>query len=392
MGNVLFTEDKNNGPFSSYWKSMFSPNQADGRSLRRLSALNSNVPSAGLQRQRHQQIFVKSQIITVDNHFLEVGELLGCGGFADVYDCRPAFMDKEQHLTTQTLYLAKKRLQSNDNDQSIPKTTCMENLCFLITSADIIELVAKVERNDNIEFDNEHRILQHLSELNADFMPPVLCMGLFDEHRIIVMQRLSMDCETLLKSEFGGRMSPCMASEMVCAMLYCLESLHACGYIHNDIKPENFLLNNTGKIYLIDFGLATKYLDFATNEHIEYAKSKSLKGTLRYASINIHKGILSSRRDDIESIFYVWLYFMLGRLPWQNIHTPHMADKKSATYKRWKNVLKVKQNCKIDNVCRDFEPGMIGLIEQFRNHFLKLEFDEKPDYQLLYRILRRIIV
>eukprot|EP01083_Nonionella_stella_P111981 328889_1 len=168
-----------------------------------------------------------------------------------------------------------------------------------------------------------------------------------------------------------------MASEIVCAMLYCLESLHSCGYAHNDIKPENFLLDQSGKIYLIDYGLATKFLDFETDQHIEYKKSKQLKGTLRYASINMHKGVVPSRRDDVESLFYVWLYFMLGRLPWQNIHTPHMMDKKTATCKRWKNVLKVKTSCKIKNICKDFEPEMIELIRQFRNHFMKLEFQQQ---------------
>ena len=82
---------------------------------------------------------------------------------------------------------------------------------------------------------------------------------------------------------------------------------------------------------------------------------------------------------------------MLGKLPWQNIHTPFIADKKQATYKRWKNVLR-KQNCTINNVCRDFEPEMVGFIQQFRDYFTNLEFDQTPDYRLLYSLLRRIIV
>ena len=387
MGNTLFNETGNQ---NGIWKGMLNPS-SDGRSLRRLSAkLNSNMPSLGLQKKRHQQIFHKNQIIKVDQHYLQIGDLLGSGGFADVFSC----LAPNIKLTTQSLHQLRNK-PSNDNDDekrdNFEAQTCLQSI---LEPPEVIELVAKVERTQDIgtEFDNEHQILKHLSGLNADFMPPIFCMGLFDEHRIIVMQRLSMDTETLLRNEFGGRMGPSMASEMICAMLYCLESLHGCGYVHNDIKPENFLLDSKGKVHLIDYGLTTKYINEKTNKHIEYKKSKAIQGTLRYASINMHKGVIPSRRDDIESLFYVWLYFMLGRLPWQNIHTPHMADKRHATYKRWKNVLKVKQNCKIENVCRDFEPDMIRFIQQFKNHFTNLQFDETPDYQFLYSLLRRIIV
>eukprot|EP01083_Nonionella_stella_P044393 119530_1 len=192
MNGFMSSKCSNGGMFGGVWKSMLSPKQGEGRTFRRLSALNSNMPSVSVQRQRHQQIFVKNQIILVDNRYLEIGELQGCGGFADVYDCKFAFgKDNNKKLTKQTLYKAQKTQNS---------VSCLERLSYCGDN-EVIELVAKVERDDNVEFDTEHGILKHLSELKADFMPPVLCMGLFDEHRIIVMQRLSMDCETLLKNE-----------------------------------------------------------------------------------------------------------------------------------------------------------------------------------------------
>lgn len=323
----------------------------------------------------HRRIFTNNQIIRVQSCNLEIEHLIGFGGFADVFSCKAVIdcTNVKDHKTPTVPPIKK----------SVPF------LCGGCTTTKRIPLVAKVARHDCMQFDKEHRILKHLTELGAQFMPPIHCMGLFEEHRVIVMHRMSTDCESLLHDEFGKRMSPAMASQVVSSMLRCIEGLHRCGYIHNDVKPENFLLDSDGKIYLIDLGLASTYLDPLTNQHIELRKSKGIKGTLRFASINLHQRVVPSRRDDIESLFYVWLYFVMGRLPWQNLQS---ANGKSATVKRWKDVLRVKQGFRIDRVCNALEPDMIQFIEVFRDHFVEMGFQQCPDYQLLYSLLRRIVV
>lgn len=98
-----------------------------------------------------------------------------------------------------------------------------------------------------------------------------------------------------------------------------IETFHTKGYIHRDLKPENILIGleeNASTLYLIDFGLAKRWKDPHTNEHIKYKDKKSLTGTARYASANTHLGIEQSRRDDLEGAGYVILYMLKGELPW----------------------------------------------------------------------------
>ena len=101
-------------------------------------------------------------------------------------------------------------------------------------------------------------------------------------------------------------------------MLRRVEFIHSKRIIHRDIKPDNFTLGrgkNSYKVYIIDFGLAKKYMN-SSGDHIAYREGKGLTGTARYASINTHLGVEQSRRDDLECLGYVFVYFLKGLLPW----------------------------------------------------------------------------
>ena len=166
-------------------------------------------------------------------------------------------------------------------------------------------------------------------------------------------------------------------------MLDRLEFVHNKNIIHRDIKPDNFVLgldNKSHIIYVLDFGLSKKYKSSRTHQHIKFSVNKKLTGTARYASINALKGCEQSRRDDLEAIGYVLMYFLRSSLPWQGLHVHKGED-------RYKKILTKKRGTSAEELCKGFPSEFAEYINYTRN----LEFEADPDYKYLRGLLLSVL-
>lgn len=212
-------------------------------------------------------------------------------------------------------------------------------------------------------------------------IPAIKWCGTEGDYNVLVMELLGPSLEDLFNfcnRKFSIKTVLLLADQMISRIEY----VHCKNFIHRDIKPDNFLMGLGKKgslVYIIDFGLAKKYRDPRTHQHIPYRENKNLTGTARYASINTHLGIEQSRRDDLESLGYVLMYFNLGSLPWQGL--------KAATKKqKYERISEKKMSTPIEVLCKGFPSEF----STYLNNCRSLRFDDKPDYSHLRQLFRNL--
>ena len=215
-------------------------------------------------------------------------------------------------------------------------------------------------------------------------MPTIFFKGPFESnYTAVVLDLLGPSLEDLINicNRKLSLKTIIMLSDQMIARIQFLHSKH---YIHRDVKPDNYLIGlgrRSNVLHLIDFGLAKKYWDAKTHQHIPYKENKNLTGTARYASINAHLGIEQSRRDDLEGIGYVILYCFKGNLPWQGISANNKQEK-------YHKIMEKKMTIPIEILCK----GQPVEISMFLNYIRSLSFEEKPDYRYLRKILRELFI
>eukprot|EP00262_Sarcandra_glabra_P002792 TRINITY_DN1317_c0_g3_i1.p1 TRINITY_DN1317_c0_g3~~TRINITY_DN1317_c0_g3_i1.p1 ORF type:complete len:475 (-),score=84.66 TRINITY_DN1317_c0_g3_i1:524-1948(-) len=223
-----------------------------------------------------------------------------------------------------------------------------------------------------------YRILQ-----GGTGIPNVRWFGVEGDYNVLVMDLLGPSLEDLFN--FCSRKLSLKSVLMLAdQMINRVEFVHAKSFLHRDIKPDNFLMGlgrRANQVYIIDFGLAKKYRDTSTHQHIPYRENKNLTGTARYASMNTHLGIEQSRRDDLESLGYVLMYFLRGSLPWQGL--------KAGTKKqKYEKISERKVSTSIEALCRGYPTEFASYFHYCRS----LRFDDKPDYAYLKRIFRDLFI
>ena len=220
-----------------------------------------------------------------------------------------------------------------------------------------------------------------LKSIPSTGIPVMHWFGIAGEYNAMVMDLLGQNLEDLY-NYCAKNFTLKTIIMIIIQMIERLKHVHDNHYIHRDIKPENFLIgkDNTEKtIYLIDFGLAKRYRDEYTQIHIPLKENRNLTGTARYASCNAHNGLEQSRRDDMESIAYVILYFFRKKLPWQGLKCKDKNEK----------------HAKIKELKMSITPEKLfeGIPKEFADYLTmvkKLGFEDEPAYKTYIQMFNKL--
>lgn len=242
------------------------------------------------------------------------------------------------------------------------------------------EYAVKIEeKNSRSRLKNEYSIYKNLIHNKIDHGIPEIKEYLETDKSICLVMQLLGKSLDLISNESEKPFDLGTVLKLGIDITDLLEKIHNAGYIHRDIKPNNFLIGITeddfDEIFIMDFGLSKKYIT-DDGSHIKMKEDRSLVGTARYASINVHMGLEPSRRDDLESVGYMLVYFLKKVLPWQGLKTEKNADKV-------KIIGECKMNTSLHELCKGLPPCFMAYITYCRN----LKFDEKPDYRFLKKLL-----
>ncbi|KAK1584177.1 hypothetical protein Q3G72_030522 [Acer saccharum] len=252
------------------------------------------------------------------------------------------------------------------------------------TGADAIEVALKFEHRNSkgCNYGPPYE-WQVYNTLNGCYgIPGVHYKGRQGDFYILVMDILGpslWDVWNSLGQSMSSNMAACIAVEAISI----LEKLHLKGFVHGDVKPENFLLGQPGtpdekKLYLIDLGLASRWKDASSGLHVEYdQKPDVFRGTIRYASVHAHLGRTGSRRDDLESLAYTLIFLIKGKLPWQG----YQGDNKSFL------VCKKKMATSPELMCCFCPAPFKNFLEAVTN----MKFDEEPNYAKLISLFESLI-
>jgi serine/threonine protein kinase len=228
---------------------------------------------------------------------------------------------------------------------------------------------------------NEYKMYQWLDGM--DGIPKVHGLYEYGRGRVMVMEHLGPSLEVLFR-RCGRQFSLKTVLMIADQMFRIIQWVHQCGIIHRDIKPHNWVIGRgefRNKLYLIDFGVSATYLDHRTHEHRDYSRHNGLVGTAQYVSINTHLGDQQSRRDDLESIMYMLIRFLQGKLPWSEF-----KDRDPET--RNERITQAKIHTTPESLCTGLPNAFRSLLDEIR----RLGYEVTPKYSWMRSLMRRLFL
>ena len=238
-----------------------------------------------------------------------------------------------------------------------------------------------------IKFENKKKLKPLLEReayilfyLRGRGLPEIITFGKTHDYLVLVQTLLGPSLSALLDNYFikFSFKDICMLSIQ---MIERLDYIHSKGYIHRDIKPHNFLmgLKDPNMLYIIDFGLSKKYKS-KKGKHIQFSITNNITGTPRYCSINALRGAEQSRRDDLESLFYVIIYFFRGNVPWQNLKIKSRAE-------RFNKINEIKKYINYKELCKNLPEEVYN----FGIYIKNLKFEQEPNYKYMQKLFYSIL-
>ncbi|KAG0563118.1 hypothetical protein M758_8G005300 [Ceratodon purpureus] len=253
-----------------------------------------------------------------------------------------------------------------------------------LTNHEVVGIKLEDTRTEHAQLMHESRLYNILR--GGKGVPNMRWFGKEQDYNVMVLDLLGPNLLHLFKV-CGQRFSLKTVIMLGYQMIDRVEYVHSRGLVHRDLKPDNFLMGcgrQGNQVFIIDFGLAKEYIDPVTRRHIPFRDRKSFTGTARYASRNQHRGIEHSRRDDIESLGYILMYFLRGNLPWQGQNGQRFTDQKQHEYMH----NKIKMDTSIEDLC----DGYPSQFADFLHHARGLGFYEQPDYSYLRSLFRDLFI
>jgi len=240
---------------------------------------------------------------------------------------------------------------------------------------------------------NETTILNYLHNNGSRNIPQVHWYGLYANSTCLVMTLYDYSLYDYVKS---NELAVQQIQRIMIETIDIIENIHNSFVLHRDIKPQNFMIKNN-ELFIIDFGFSTFYID-DNKKHLQVKTNNiencNIIGTPKYISVNIHNGITPSRRDDLISIGYIFIFLLNKQLPWDNSHIIennnnnyneiHILNPKNQYMNRLKQLDAIELlNTKENTLCQ--------AVYYFLKYCYSLKYDEDPNYNSIKQLIMKTI-
>jgi serine/threonine protein kinase len=238
---------------------------------------------------------------------------------------------------------------------------------------------------------NETTILNYLQNNGSRNIPEVHWYGVYANSTCLVMTLYNYSLYDYIKS---NELSRQQIQKIILKSIDIIENIHSLFVLHRDIKPQNFMIKNS-ELFIIDFGFSTFYIDDNKNHlpmKTNNIENSNIIGTPKYISVNIHNGITPSRRDDLISLGYIFMFLLNKQLPWDiipniennNYNEIHILNTKNQYINQLKQLESIESFSKIND-------NLYQSLYYFLKYCYSLKYDEDPNYYSIKQLILKTI-